>query len=234
MVLHRQDVIRKNSSMLPGYLRSDLKQLSSPYVRDVLVREIYPGRDVNYGESNYVRTLNLSFYPKERESYNLDAEHIDDRGNLLMPEKRWGGIMKKMDNTNFENSNVEYIQFWLLDPFLDEENHNRDGGDLYFNFGEISEDILKDGKKSYENGIPIDGDDRFISETNWGRVSTRTSLTYAFENAENARPMQDVVSTGFPTTTNMCSAPIPRISTAFAPSFRRRSLRRWRRILSPR
>ncbi|WP_290387916.1 cell surface protein SprA, partial [Paramuribaculum intestinale] len=106
--------------------------------------------------------------------------------------KRWGGIMKKMDNTNFENSNVEYIQFWLLDPFLDEENHNRDGGDLYFNFGEISEDILKDGKKSYENGIPIDGDDRFISETNWGRVSTQTSLTYAFENAENARPMQDV------------------------------------------
>ena len=183
---------QKNSSMLPGYLRSDLKQLSSPYVRDVLVREIYPGRDVNYGESNYVQTLNLSFYPKERGPYNLDAEHIDDRGNLLMPEKRWGGIMKKMDNTNFENSNVEYIQFWLLDPFLDEENHNRDGGDLYFNFGEISEDILKDGKKSYENGIPIDGDDRFISETNWGRVSTQTSLTYAFENAENARPMQDV------------------------------------------
>lgn len=189
---------QKNSSMLPGYLRNDLKQLSNPYVREVLVREIYPGRDTYYGESNYVQTLNLSFYPRERGPYNLDAENIDEKGNLLFPEKRWGGIMRKMDNTNFENSNVEYIEFWLLDPFLDEDNKNREGGDLYFNFGEISEDILKDGKKSYENGIPIDGNNDFITETNWGRVSTQNSLTYAFENAENARPMQDVGLDGLP------------------------------------
>lgn len=189
---------QKNSSMLPGYLRNDLKQLSNPYVREVLVREIYPGRDDVYGESDYIQTLNLSFYPKERGPYNLDADRIDDDGNLLFPEKRWGGIMRKMDNTNFENSNVEYIQFWLLDPFLDSENKNTEGGDLYFNFGEISEDILKDGKKSYENGIPIDGNNQFIAETNWGRVSTQNSLTYAFENAENARPMQDVGLDGLP------------------------------------
>ncbi|MDE6078054.1 MAG: cell surface protein SprA, partial [Muribaculaceae bacterium] len=137
----------KNSSMLPGYLRNDLKQLSNPYVREVQVREIYPGREINYGEANYIQTLNLSFYPKERGPYNLDAENIDDQGNLLFPEKRWGGIMRKMDNTNFESSNVEYLQFWLLDPFLDDENPNKEGGDLYFNFGEISEDILKDGMK---------------------------------------------------------------------------------------
>ena len=106
--------------------------------------------------------------------------------------------MRKMDNANFESSNVEYLQFWLLDPFLDENNHNTEGGDLYFNFGEISEDILKDGMKSYENGIPIDGDEQFMAETNWGRVSTQNSLTYAFENAENARPMQDVGLDGLP------------------------------------
>lgn len=189
---------QKNSSLLPGYLRNDLKQLSNPYVREVLVREIYPGRDMNYGESNYVQTLNLSFYPRERGPYNLDAEEIDQRGNLLYPEKRWGGIMRKLDNTNFENSNVEYIQFWLLDPFLDPDNKNTEGGDLYFNFGEISEDILKDGKKSYENGIPIDGNDQFMSSTVWGRVSDQNSLTYAFENAENARPLQDVGLDGLP------------------------------------
>jgi cell surface protein SprA len=189
---------QKNSSMLPGYLRNDLKQLSNPYVREVQVREIYPGRDLLTGESNYIQTLNLSFYPKERGPYNLDAENIDENGNLLYPERRWGGIMRKMDNTNFESSNVEYIQFWLLDPFLDEENPNREGGDLYFNFGEISEDILKDGMKSYENGIPIDGNEQFMAETNWGRVSTQNSLTYAFENAENARPMQDVGLDGLP------------------------------------
>ncbi len=189
---------QKNSSMLPGYLRSDLKQLSNPYVREVRVDEIYPGRDLVSGESNYIQTLNLSFYPTERGPYNLDAENIDADGNLLNPEKRWGGIMRKMDNTNFESSNVEYIQFWLLDPFLDEENHNTEGGDLYFNFGEISEDILKDGMKSYENGIPIDGNEQYMTETNWGRVSTQNSLTYAFENAENARPLQDVGLDGLP------------------------------------
>lgn len=189
---------QRNSSYLPGYLRNDLKQLSNPYVREVLVREIYPGRDINYGESNYVQTLNLSFYPTERGPYNLDADRIDEKGNLLFPEQRWGGIMRKMDNTNFESSNVEYIEFWMMDPFLDPDNDNLEGGDLYFNFGEISEDILKDGMKSYENGIPIDGNTQFIKETAWGRVSSQNSLTYAFENAENARPMQDVGLDGLP------------------------------------
>ena len=189
---------QKNSSSIPGYLKNDLKQLSNPYVREVKVSEIFPNREIVYGEQNLIQCLNLSFYPRERGPYNLDADNIDSEGNLLNPEKRWGGIMRKMDNTNFENSNVEYIQFWLLDPFLDEENPNREGGDLYFNFGEISEDILKDGMKSYENGIPIDGDTQFITETNWGRVSRQTSLTYAFENASDARPRQDVGLDGLP------------------------------------
>ncbi len=189
---------QKNSSMLPGYLRNDLKQLSNPYVREITVREIYPGRDQVYGESNYVQTLNLSFYPTERGPYNLDADNIDERGRLLNPEKRWGGIMRKMDNTNFESSNVEYLQFWMLDPFLDPENPNRDGGDLYFNFGEVSEDILKDGMKSYENGIPIDGNTQFLTETKWGRVSSQNSLTYAFENGPDARLKQDVGLDGLP------------------------------------
>lgn len=183
---------QRNSSMVPGYMKNDPWMLSNPYVREVKIDEIFPYRDLNYGEANYVQTLNLSFYPKERGPYNVDAERIDETGNLLQPEKRWGGIMRKMDNTNFETSNVEYIQFWMMDPFLDPNNPNTEGGDLYFNFGEISEDILKDGMKSYENGLPIDGDNDFITETTWGKVSRQNSLTYAFENAPNARPMQDV------------------------------------------
>lgn len=183
---------QKNSSMVPGYMKNDPSMLSNPYVREVKIDEIFPYRDLNYGEANYIQTLNLSFYPKERGPYNLDADRIDDSGELLQPEKRWGGIMRKMDNTNFETSNVEYIQFWMMDPFLDPDNPNTEGGDLYFNFGEISEDILKDGMKSYENGLPIDGNNDFITETVWGKVSRQNSLTYAFENAENARPTQDV------------------------------------------
>ena len=189
---------QKNSSMIPGYLKNDLEQLSNPYVREVTVSEIYPNRDIAYGEANEIQTLNLSFYPEERGPYNLDAENIDSDGRLLNPERRWGGIMRKMDNPNFENSNVEYLQFWMLDPFLDPDNDNTAGGDLYFNFGEISEDILKDGMKSYENGIPIDGNEEFMTSTNWGRVSRQNSLTYAFENAQDARPRQDVGLDGLP------------------------------------
>lgn len=183
---------QRNSSMLPGYLRNDLKQLSNPYVREVTVEEIFPTRELNYGEASTIQTLNLSFYPTERGPYNLDNERIDDKGNLLEPEKRWGGIMRKMDNPNFENSNIEYLQFWMLDPFLDTENPNTEGGDLYFNFGEISEDILKDGMKTYENGNPVDGNQEFMASTVWGRVSRQNSLTYAFENTPDARLLQDL------------------------------------------
>ena len=182
---------QKNSSLCPAYIKNDLDQLSSPYVREVTTREIWPNRELNYGEAAAIQTLNLSFYPNERGPYNLDATNIDDNFNLLNPEKRWGGITRKLDNTNFESSNIEYIQFWLMDPFLVEGDTN-EGGDLYFNLGEVSEDVLKDGYKAYENGNPIDGNSEKMRETVWGRVATETSLSYAFDNTAGARKYQDV------------------------------------------
>ena len=183
---------QRNSSLAPGYIRNDLTQLSNPYVREITYTELYPDRELSYGESSSIQTLNLSFYPNERGPYNLDATNIDSEGNLLYPERRWGGIMRKLDNTNFESSNIEYLQFWLMSPFLDPDNPNTEGGDLYFNLGEVSEDILKDGYKSYENGLPTDGSNDYMIETVWGRVSSQTSLTYAFDNTSNARVLQDV------------------------------------------
>ena len=190
---------QKNSNLAPGYIKNDLEQLSSPEVREVNSREIFPGRELNYGESSTIQTLNLSFYPEERGPYNLDATNIDDEGALILPERRWGGIMRKMDNTNFEQSNIEYVQFWLMNPFTDPKMSDHQGGDLYFNFGEMSEDILKDGLKSYENGLPIDGSDSNTTTTTWGRVSTQNSLTYAFDNADGARKNQDVGLNGLST-----------------------------------
>ena len=183
---------QRNSSLCPGYIKADLEQLSNPYVREVTSTEIFPGRKLNYGESNIVQTLNLSFYPTERGPYNTDADNINSDGSLMNPDKRWGGIMRKLDMTNFEQNNIEYVQFWLMNPFLDPENPNLDGGDLYLNFGEVSEDILKDGYKSYENGVPYDGNDQYMRETAWGRVSTQPSLTYSFDNNSGSRPVQDV------------------------------------------
>jgi len=189
---------QRNSSLCPGYIKSDLKQLSNPYVREVTSIEIFPGRQLNYGESNIVQTLNLSFYPSERGPYNVDASAINPDGSLMNPEKRWGGIMRRLETTNFEQNNIEYVQFWLMNPFLDPENPNYDGGDLYLNFGEVSEDILKDGYKSYENGIPYDGDDQYLRTTAWGRISTQASLTYSFDNNSGSRPVQDVGLDGLP------------------------------------
>ena len=189
---------QRNSSMCPGYIKSDLKQLSNPYVREVRVNEVFPGREPTYGEASTIQTLNLSYYPSERGPYNLDHTGIDDQGYLTNPEKRWGGIMRRLDNTNFEQSNIEYVQFWLMSPFLDPEADNYEGGDLYLNFGEISEDILKDGLKSYENGIPYDGNDQYLTETVWGRVSQQNSLTYSFDNNNGARVAQDVGLDGLP------------------------------------
>jgi cell surface protein SprA len=191
---------QKNSSTAPGYLKNDLEQQSNQYVREVSYREIFPNRELSYGESSSIQTLDLSFYPNERGPYNLDATNISSDGKLLYPEKRWGGIMRKLDNTNFEQSNIEYIEFWMMDPFLDKNNPNTDGGDLYFNLGEVSEDVLKDGLKSYENGLPTDGTTTYIKETVWGRVSTQSSLTYAFDNTTGSRVLQDVGLDGLSTT----------------------------------
>lgn len=191
---------QRNSSLAPGYIKNDLVQQSSPYVREISYNEVFPGRELSYGESSSIQTLNLSFYPKERGPYNLDATNIDkETGDLLNPEKRWGGIMRKMENTNFEQSNIEYIQFWLLNPFMDEKDKKSLGGDLYFNLGEVSEDILKDGMKSYENGLPIDGDTTSLATTVWGKVSRKTSLTYAFDTQSGARTLQDVGLNGLST-----------------------------------
>ena len=182
----------KNTTLAPSYIKNDYDQLSNPYVREVSVHEMFPNKELAYGESTTVQTLNLSFYPEERGPYNLDAERIDAEGHLLNPEQRWGGIMSKMDNTDFETGNIETIRFWMMDPFLDPENPNYEGGDLYINLGEISEDILKDGMKSFENGMPIDDDSTHIESTRWGKVSRNQSLTYAFDNAAGARKKQDV------------------------------------------
>lgn len=192
---------QRNSSYAPAYMKNDLDALSYPYAREVAFSEVFPGRDLNYGESSVIQTLNLSYYPRERGPYNLDYTDVDDDGYLTKPEERWGGIMRKIDNgnINFEQSNIEYIQFWMLDPFMDPDLGNEDGGQLYINLGEISEDILKDGLKSYENGLPINGDTTYVRNTVWGKVSSQSSLTYAFDNTNGARILQDVGLDGLST-----------------------------------
>ena len=213
----------QSSNLTPGHIKNDLEQLSDHRVRQVNYDEIYPNKELTYGETGILDVLNLTFYPNERGPYNLDADGMDENGHLTNPEKRWGGIMRKMEVTNFENANYEYIEFWLMDPFIqngDEESVPSTGGDLYFNLGEISEDILKDGMKAFENGLDANGDTLYSTTTVWGRVARRSSTVYAFDNSAGSRKNQDIGLNGlnsenektFPTYSNYMNAVMSKVN----------------------
>ncbi|MDA3929149.1 MAG: cell surface protein SprA, partial [Prolixibacteraceae bacterium] len=188
----------RSSSDMPVHLKNDLEALSNHYTREVKTYEIYPGKELPVGSPKYQYVMNLAFYPKEKGPYNFDAEPtgisagIDDNGFLLNPSSRWGGIMREIHTPNFEAANVRYIEFWMLDPFIYNEDGSNKGGDLYFNLGSVSEDILKDSKKAFENGLPIGDLVANVDTSVWGRVSNKTQLGSGFETVENSREFQDI------------------------------------------
>ncbi|MDR1224184.1 MAG: cell surface protein SprA, partial [Tannerella sp.] len=179
---------RRNSSLRPSYMTDE--DLSDHRVRAVQINELFPNRDQGYAENSYLNILNLAYYPNERGPYNLDGDQVNRDGTLMNPEKRWGGIMRSLDQTDFETANVQYIECWIMDPFISAPNHK--GGDLFFNLGEISEDVLKDEKKFFENGLPVNGDLSQVDTTVWGKVPKQLSTVYAFDNSSGARAAQDV------------------------------------------
>ena len=187
---------RKGSTLTPGHIKSDLNQLSNHYVRAIYMRELFPLRQQQtYStETSTVNAMNIAFYPNERGTYNFNATDLQADGTLANPQKHWGGMMRKLDTNDFEQANVEYIEFWMLDPFI-YSNQQPDarlyGGDFYINLGEISEDILRDGKKFYESGIPVDGSNSF-TYSQWGKIPTQSTVTYAFATTSGSRALQDV------------------------------------------
>ena len=178
-------------SNTPAHIRNDVTALSDHRTRIVYQDEIYPNRQEASNVDTKLSVLNLSFYPDERGQYNISASEIGADGHLTNPKQRWGGIMRRLDNTDFEKANIEYIQFWLMDPALT----NPDGyeGELVINLGDISEDILRDGKKAFEHGLPVSAADAGrVDSTVWGYVPRTTSTVVAFSNEPGARAMQDV------------------------------------------
>ena len=187
---------RRSSSLTPGHIKSDLNQLSNHYVREVFVRELYPNRDQSSysGATSTLPVLNLAYYPSERGPYNFNPD-LNADGTLNNPAAKWGGMMRKLDNPDFEMANIEYIEFWMLDPFIytkDKPDAQQYGGDFYINLGEVSEDVLHDGKKFYEDGMPVDGSSSF-SYTQWGKIPVKAANTaYAFATTSGSRERQDV------------------------------------------
>ncbi|MGB1042047.1 MAG: cell surface protein SprA [Tenacibaculum sp.] len=182
----------------------DENELSRNEVRQIRFNELFPQTDLDITQQNLVRTLDLAYYPSEKGPYNYN-----ENAGTVNPEDRWGGIMRSITTNNFEQANVEYIQFWLMDPYdnysitqeeglpagINPQDISNQVGKLFINLGSISEDILRDGQKQYENGLPADGVKTPGSNTNetvWGNTPINPSILYAFDASNEARTNQDV------------------------------------------
>jgi cell surface protein SprA len=166
--------------------------LSDPRTRAVSQNEIFPQRTTDFGQNQLI-TFDLSYYPKDRGPYNYDASRADinANGKFLFPKTKWGGLMRSLDQTDFETANIEYIECWIQDPFI--ENPASTGGQFYINLGNVSEDVLKDSRRFYENGLPTPNLPAQVDRSVWGLVPRNpVQVTNAFSNDPGDRPFQDV------------------------------------------
>ena len=175
----------------------DDDDISNIYTSRVFVNELFPEQDIAQGQTAVLNTLDLTYYPTERGPYNFsDTNLTPDGSTLVNPNNGWAGITRQITSTDFEQANVEYIEFWMQDPF--QENPTNPGGKLVFNLGSISEDVLKDGKKQYENGLPKDGNVSLLQNdvTPWA-IPQNQALIYAFDSVGEERTNQDVGYDGY-------------------------------------
>jgi cell surface protein SprA len=186
----------RNGSSTPEHIRQNPDAQSSHFVREIYETEIFPYKESPSGIPTNLTVLNLAYYPDEKGPYNFDtdpglySQGMNTSGKLNDPKSRWGGIMREVLTSDFETANIQYVKFWVMDPFVD--NPNQEGGDLYINLGNISEDILRDSRKSFENGLPGSPVVKNVDTTAWGRVPTVQAVVHAFDNAPESRLYQDV------------------------------------------
>ncbi|WP_306641797.1 cell surface protein SprA [Sanyastnella coralliicola] len=189
----------RGNGLQDGQVSNDIK--SDHRMREVLEGEVFPNRELPAGTPPLIPTLDLTFYPDERGQYNYELPNgapgvsagLNTDGTLVAPETRWGGIQRALVTTDFETSNVQFIQFWLMDPFhADSENTN--GGELYFNLGNVSEDVLNDSQLSYENGLPSANQDLPVLESIWGIYPDPATFNVvnAFDNSTGNYDQQDI------------------------------------------
>ncbi len=180
----------RGSNYTPSNIANNRKELSNHYVREVLETEVFPFKQIPSGSLLTLPTFNLAYYPTLRGPYNFTSTGLNPDGTFSNPRQKWGGLFRRIETNDFEALNVEFVEMWVMDPFI--YNPTAPGGDLYINLGNISEDILKDGRKSTENALPTDGDLSKVDETKWGRVAKLQPVIQAFDNDPNARALQDV------------------------------------------
>lgn len=171
---------------------TNTRDKTHPYSRLVLQTELF-NRQVQTGV-NQLFTFDVSFYPSLRGPYNFDKPKgytgytngttiVNNEIRLLNPTSRWGGIMRYFQNNDFQANNYQFIEFWVLNPFLDENGVPKPGneeGEITFHLGNVSEDVLKDNLQFYENGMPSKNVQTSLRQTKWGNVPVKVPLVNGF------------------------------------------------------
>lgn len=171
------------------------------YVRRVIPQEIFKNQDRDVIVVPQP-LFEMAFFPQERGMYNYNP-NLNQDGLLPNPRLNYGGVTRAITTeVDFDRTNIEYIEFWMMDPFLPGENgrvldgifnqNNTTGGKLFLNLGDISEDVMRDGSHSFENGLPADGDPASTNQNEWGRITRQQFLIPAFDNSPASRVNQDV------------------------------------------
>jgi len=164
------------------------QNLSNHASRRVQTSELYNNRDLVAGEQLYTNTFDITYYPQERGPYNLNP-------NSESTQERWAGLMRPVSVTNFTNSNIEYVEFWMMDPYAEKTTLGSSTANpprLLLQLGNVSEDVLKDGKLLYENGLPTPSTSANTTESNWGTQPNQFPLLYAFSTEGDERTAQDL------------------------------------------
>lgn len=192
----------QNGNLTPEHIRNNTALQSNHNTREVLEREVFPNKQLQNASLPNIPILDLAYYPNQRGQYNFDrglngtdiSAGINADGTLKLPSSRWSGIMRRIENNDFETANIEFIQVWMMDPFNEDNPNPNNSGELYFNLGDVSEDLVPDNRKYFENGLPIDGavDSTKIGSTIWGKVPKIPAVVNAFDALPSARPFQDV------------------------------------------
>ncbi len=176
--------------------------ITNHYERGVPPQEVFPFQDEQVINFN-LPIFDIAYFPEERGPYNYNP-NLTDEGLLPNPEQNWGGITRAItSDVDFDKVNVEYIEFWMLDPFLGGNNGtvqdgrvnqpNSTGGKLVFNLGSISEDVIPDDRHFFENGLPEDYDSPDVNVTELGRTPSGQFLVDNFSNtSQEIRNNQDV------------------------------------------
>ncbi len=186
----------RDNQLTPDNISNNDAEQRGHYTREILQTEVFPNFQNQNNLQNTLVTFDMTYYPRERGPYNYDtgpttnSAGIQPTGELNDPQSRWGGVTRFIENNNFEEANIEFLEFWVMDPFIYDSNST--GGDLYINLGNISEDVMRDSRFFFENGLPGPNSPNTTDVTAWGNIPKTFPVVNAFDNDPDIRAVQDI------------------------------------------